>query len=145
MLARYEFTGFWAGKAVDFIRRHKAGPFFVELWPQDVHTPHVPDPEKLPTVAGTPKPHRKFNAVLRRYDREIGRVLDFLKAEGLEQNTIIVFSADNGPEPSFQRQRAGGLECQGRTSGFSRAPMVYTDVYPSKGVLEAVLGPEKRP
>jgi len=109
MLARYQFTGFWADQAVDFMRRHQAGPFFVELWPQDVHTPHVPDPEELPAVAATPPPHRKFNAVLRRYDQEIGRVLDFLKTEGLEQNTIVVFAADNGPEPSFQRQRAGGL------------------------------------
>jgi arylsulfatase A-like enzyme len=36
-------------------------------------------------------------------------VLDFLKAERLEQNTIVVFASDNGPEPSFQRQRTGGL------------------------------------
>jgi arylsulfatase A-like enzyme len=108
-LARYEFTGFWADKAVDFMRRHKAGPFFVDLWPQDVHTPHVPDPEELPVVSGTPGPHRNFNAVLRRYDREVGRVLDFLKDEGLERNTLVIFASDNGPEPSFQRQRAGGL------------------------------------
>ncbi len=109
LLARYQFTGFWADKATDFMRRHKRGPFFVELWPQDVHTPHVPNPEELPGVAGTPKGHHNFNAVLKGYDREIGRVLDFLKAEGLEQNTIVIFAADNGPEPSFERQRSGGL------------------------------------
>jgi arylsulfatase A-like enzyme len=109
MLARYEFTGFWADKTMDFIRRHKQGPFFVEFWPQDVHTPHVPDPEELLRVVDTPKPHQNFNAVLRRYDREIGRVLDFLKTEGLEQNTIVIFASDNGPEPSFERQRTGGL------------------------------------
>ena len=109
MLARYEFTGFWADKTIDFMRRHKDKPFFVEFWPQDVHTPHVPDPEELPFVAETPQPHRNFNAVLRRYDREIGRVLDFLKAEGLEQNTLVIFASDNGPEPSFQRLRTGGL------------------------------------
>lgn len=109
MLARYQFTGFWVDKAIDFIRRHKERPFFVELWPQDVHTPHVPNPEELPSVAGTSKSHHNFNAVLKVYDREIGRVLDFLQAEGLEQNTIVVFASDNGPEPSFARQRSGGL------------------------------------
>ena len=108
-LARYEFTGFWADKTIDFIRRHRHQPFFVELWPQDVHTPHTPDPEELPQVAGTPAPHQKFNAVLRRYDREIGRVLDFLTSEGLAAGTIVVFASDNGPEPSFKRQRSGGL------------------------------------
>ncbi|MEI6235684.1 MAG: sulfatase-like hydrolase/transferase [Planctomycetota bacterium] len=109
MLARYEFTGFWADKSMDFIKRHKDKPFFVEFWPQDVHTPHTPDPEELPHVAQTPQSHQKFNAVLRRYDREIGRVLDFLKAEGLDKNTVVIFASDNGPEPSFQRQRTGGL------------------------------------
>ena len=109
MLARYDFTGFWADKTMDFIRRHKSGPFFVQLWPMDVHTPHVPDPNELPHVAETPQAHQKFNAVLRRFDSEIGRVLDFLKAEGLEQNTIVVFTSDNGAEPSFQRLRTGGL------------------------------------
>ena len=109
MLARYQFTGFWVDKSIDFIRRHKEGPFFVELWPQDVHTPHVPNPAELPSVAGTPKSHHNFNAVLKTYDREIGRLLDFLQAEGLEQNTIVVFASDNGPEPSFERQRSGGL------------------------------------
>ena len=109
MLARYQFTGFWVDKTLDFIRRHKEQPFFVELWPQDVHTPHIPNPEELPSVAGTPQGHRNFDAVLKVYDREIGRVLDFLQAEGLEQNTIVVFASDNGPEPSFERQRSGGL------------------------------------
>src|SRR5262249_19709662 len=73
------------------------------------HTPHTPDPEELPHVADTPKEHHNFNAVLRRYDREVGRLLDFLKVEGLEGNTIVIFSSDNGPQPSFQGQRAGGL------------------------------------
>ena len=109
MLARYEFTGFWAAKAMDFMQRHKDGPFFVELWPQDVHTPHDADPEELPFVAATPVKHHKFNGVLRRYDREIGRILDFLVNQGLEQNTLVIFASDNGPEPSFDGQRAGGL------------------------------------
>ncbi len=109
MLARHQFTSFWVDKTIDFVRRHKKGPFFVELWPQDVHTPHIPNPEELPLVADTPKEHRNFNAVLRTYDREVGRLLDFLKAEGLEENTIVIFASDNGPEPSFQGQRSGGL------------------------------------
>ena len=96
-------------KTMDFIRRHKGGPFYVDLWPQDTHTPHTPDPELLPKYPGTPKEHQNFNAVLDEYDRQIGRLLDFLKAEGLDEQTMVVFTADNGPESSFQRQRSGGL------------------------------------
>ena len=109
MLTRYQFTGYWVDRSIEFIRRHKAGPFFVELWPQDVHTPHVPNPADLPGVVETPPGHHKFNAVLKLYDREIGRLLDFLETEGLAKNTIVIFASDNGPEPSFERQRTGGL------------------------------------
>ena len=109
MIARYEFTGFWIDKAIDFVNRKKDGPFYLEVWPQDVHTPHVPDPEELPKVADTPKRHHNFNAVLSRYDREIGRLLDYLKQAGLDENTIVVFASDNGPEPSFEHQRTAGL------------------------------------
>jgi arylsulfatase A-like enzyme len=75
----------------------------------DVHTPHVPDPEILPRYAAVPAPHRKFDAVLDEYDHHMGRLFEFLKASGLEENTIVVFSSDNGPEPSFEHVRSGGL------------------------------------
>ena len=39
----------------------------------------------------------------------IARLLDGIKKLGLEENTIFIFTSDNGPLPSFQHERTGGL------------------------------------
>ncbi len=107
---RYDFTQYWVNRSIDFIQRHKAGPFYLELWPQDVHTPHTPSAEALTRTAspGLPQNQHNFRAVLNEYDHQIGRFLDALREMGLETNTIVVFAADNGPEPSFEHARTLG-------------------------------------
>ena len=107
---RFRRTQKFVEKATDFIRRAKGRPFYVNIWPNDVHDPHVADPE-LRSKYDTASPgHQNFNAVLDEYDRQFGRLLDFLKAEGLAENTIVVFASDNGPNPPFQdHRRTGGL------------------------------------
>lgn len=107
---RYDFTKYWVDRSVDFIKRHKDRPFYLELWPQDVHTPHTPDEESLTRTAtpDLPKNQHNFRAVLNEYDRQIGRFLDTLREMGLDTNTIVVFSADNGPDPSFAHARTLG-------------------------------------
>lgn len=114
LLPRHQFTEFFVNKAIDFIQRHKDRPFFVNLWPMDVHDPHVPNDvlrEKYSKTEGV-EGLRKFWGVLDEYDRQIGRVLASLKELGLEENTIVVFTSDNGPNPSFGRLRSGGLRGQ---------------------------------
>lgn len=108
---RYDFTKYWVDRGIDFIMRHKDGPFYLELWPQDVHTPHTPDGKSLGRTAtpGLPPNQHNFRAVLNEYDRQIGRFLDALRKLGLEKDTIIVFSSDNGPDPSFGHARTLGL------------------------------------
>lgn len=44
-----------------------------------------------------PKLERKFAATITRLDRDIGRIFDKLKELGLEKNTLVLFSSDNGP------------------------------------------------
>ncbi len=97
-------------RSIDFIKRHQSGPIYLELWPQDVHTPHTPSQAALARTAapGLPKEQHNFRAVLNEYDHQIGRLLDALRDMGLENNTIIVFSADNGPPPSFEHARTLG-------------------------------------
>ena len=50
-----------------------------------------------------------FKAVLREYDKQVGRLVAGIKELGLETNTILIFSSDNGPMPTFHGQRAGGV------------------------------------
>lgn len=104
---RYRFTEYWVDRSIDFMKRHQKGPFYLELWPQDVHLPHTPSEEALARteVPGLPKDKHNFEAVLNEYDRQIGRFLDAIHDLHLDQDTIVVFSADNGPNPSFKRER----------------------------------------
>lgn len=107
---RYDFTQYWVDRSIDFVKRHQSGPFYLELWPQDVHTPHTPSQEALTraSVPGLPAEQNHFRGVLNEYDRQIGRFLDALRDLGLETNTILVFAADNGPQPSFNHARTLG-------------------------------------
>ncbi len=109
-IPRHRMTEYWTDRAVDFIRRHPDTPFYVDLWPQDTHTPHTPEPAQLERMSpAIPGPERRFRTVLKELDVQVGRLLAALKELGRDQETIVVFAGDNGPEPTFGRVRSGGL------------------------------------
>ena len=102
---RWNRTAFFVDKTLAFLRRHKDQPCYVNVWPDDTHTPWVPADEK-PLRAESKD---KFRLVLAEYDRQIGRLIDGLKELGNDTNTLVIFTSDNGPMPSFKGERAGGL------------------------------------
>ncbi len=107
---RWEKTQKYADRAIDFIRRHKDQPFYVRLFPNDVHDPHVPWPgaeEKWKSVTDNPW-EQTFFAVLEEMDRQIGRLVGEIDALGLSEKTLIVFTSDNGPTdwPKYYREEA---------------------------------------
>jgi len=107
---RWERTGFFVDKTLDFLRRHTSQPCYINLWPDDTHDPFVPSPElKQKYNAGNnPKGEPNFKGVLEEYDRQMGRLFEGLKRLGLT-NTLVLFSGDNGPMPSYDQRRTGGL------------------------------------
>ena len=78
-----------------------------------------------------PAPRATFAAMIHRMDRDIGRIADSIRARGLEQRTLILFTSDNGPhreggaDPQFFRS-AGGLRGIKRDlyEGGIRVPMI---------------------
>ena len=106
---RWDRTAFFVDKTLDFLRRHKDQPCYVNLWPDDVHTPWVPSQERLGLYPNGPDEERKFRAVLDEYDRQMGRLFAGLKELGLDERTLVLFASDNGPLPSFRGSRSGGL------------------------------------
>jgi arylsulfatase A-like enzyme len=106
---RHDITAYWVDRAIDFMRRHRDEPFYVNVWPQDTHTPFTPSDKQLEGVGDGPPPQQRFRAVLRELDRQVGRLVAAVRELGLEERTLIVFAGDNGPEPSFNRVRTGGL------------------------------------
>lgn len=120
--------GFWSrattlfvDDTIKFIRDHREQPFYVNLWTLIPHAKLDPSPEQLAVYADLkPKAEdpafgpwmqkylgkaknlenqmKVFCASLTDLDTQIGRLLDTLDEMGLAENTIIVFSSDNGPE-----------------------------------------------
>ena len=98
-VGKHQTTGIYVDKALDFIERNKEKPFFINLFPNDVHDPHLPEENKIEKYKSiTDHPfEQKFLAVLENLDHEIGRFVNKLNEKGLMENTIIVFTSDNGP------------------------------------------------
>jgi arylsulfatase A-like enzyme len=90
-------TDAFAREAVGFIDRHKTEPFFLYLAFNAVHTPMQATEERLKKYASiTDGQRRTYAGMLDPMDEAIGKVLDKLRAEKLEEDTLIFFFSDNG-------------------------------------------------
>ncbi len=114
-----------------FIRENKNKPFFIYLpytiphaelaVPADdfelfrdkfpLETPFVPKPGA--TYRYSEQPHASFVGMVTRMDRQIGEILELLKELGIDGNTLVLFSSDNGPhdagggDPGYFNGNAG--------------------------------------
>lgn len=98
---RWDRTAYFVDRALAFLADNKGKPCFINLWPDDVHTPWVPDESSMDRMPKGGESQRQFEAVLAEYDKQIGRFLDGLKQLGIDHTTIVVFSSDNGALPTF--------------------------------------------
>lgn len=94
--ARY-MTDYWTDESVKVIKANKNRPFFLYMAHWGPHTPLQATREDYEAV-GDIKPHRKrvYAAMVRAGDRSVGRIMDTLEEEVLAENTIVVFTSDNG-------------------------------------------------
>lgn len=114
-------TTLMVNETIRFIKANKDKPFYVNLWTLLPHAPLRPTPEQLAVYDGLeakadhdawkpwtskymanaknlPQQMKVFLAALTDLDTQIARLLDTLDELGLAENTVIVFSSDNGPE-----------------------------------------------
>jgi len=139
--------GLIMARALDFIRRHKARPFFCFM---PVTIPHAamqvpeqyvaPFRETFSQFAGvvgryagteTKNPVAAFAGMMTVLDESVGQVLALLKELGLDENTVVMFTSDNGPhregghKPEFFNSN-GPLKGLKRdlTEGGIRVPML---------------------
>ncbi len=90
-------TDYFTDEAVHAIKQNKNQPFFLYLAHWGVHTPLQASKEDYDALANIPDHrHRVYAAMVRSVDRSVGRVLQTLKDEGLDDNTIVIFTSDNG-------------------------------------------------
>jgi len=94
---RHRITAAFVDRALAFIDRAEGEgkPFYLNLWPDDVHSPFYP----------IPRPNTKvkrdlYLAVLEAMDRQLGVLFDRIRSdEDLSRRTLILLASDNGPEP----------------------------------------------
>ncbi|MEL7499952.1 MAG: sulfatase-like hydrolase/transferase [Planctomycetota bacterium] len=97
-LDRSQITARFVHDAVQFIdESQKEGkPFFVNIWPDDVHSPFFP-PQGM---RGDQQKKTLYQAVLKTMDRQLNELFERIENDPkLRNNTVILIASDNGPEP----------------------------------------------
>lgn len=82
--------------AIDFMEDHKDQPFFIYL-PHNM--PH--DPLHASEAFRGRSEHGIYSDAIEEIDWSVGEILNYLKEQGLAENTLVIFTSDNGGEPRF--------------------------------------------
>jgi len=117
----------FAAEALEFVERHRDGPFFLYL---PLTIPHANNeagkkgmevPDFGPYAdKDWPEPQKGHAAMITRMDGDIGKLMDKIKELGIDEDTFVLFSSDNGPhkeggaDPSF-------FKSSGPLRGYKRA------------------------
>lgn len=130
-----ELTGIYTQEAVKFIKENKAKPFFLYL----AHSmPHVPlaASDKFKGKSG----QGLYGDVIMEIDWSVGQILNTLEEAGLSENTLVIFTSDNGPWINFGNHAgstAGLREGKGTSyEGGQKVPCVmkWPGVIPSGSI-----------
>lgn len=95
---RSSVTSSFVDRTISFIDdSSKAGkPFYVNVWPDDVHSPFFP-PKAL---RGDEAKRTLYRGVVQAMDTQLGKLFDHIRdTPTLRDNTIVIVASDNGPEP----------------------------------------------
>jgi len=96
-MPRYKVSEALVDRAMDEMAaaRKLNKPFYINLWPDDVHSPCEAPPE----MRGDNTPPANYVGVLNELDHQFGRIFDRIKSDPeLRDNTVILIASDNGPE-----------------------------------------------
>jgi len=95
---RSKVTSGFVERALQFIRqaKHDGKPFYVDVWPDDVHSPFHP-PKAL---RGDATKKQLYLGVVRAMDEQLAPLFDCIRQDpALRTNTLVIIASDNGPEP----------------------------------------------
>lgn len=94
---RENFTQIFVDRTIAAIQNAQIAqkPFYINLWPDDIHTPLEP-PKNL---RGDLSIQARFLGVMEEMDKHMGRLFDYIRNNPeLRENTLIIFTSDNGPD-----------------------------------------------
>ena len=139
-------TDVFFGEAIRFIRENKDQPFLVYISPNIAHLPNIVGEEysRPYEEMGLDKGQTIYYGMITNLDENMGRLLDFLKEEGLHENTILAFTTDDGPQKVGQQFDEGGWALEhgfnagqrgGKGSGYEGGHRLFSFVrWPAGGV-----------
>ncbi len=91
-----QITGIYTQKAIDFIQKDHKGPFFLYLAHSMVHVPLAADDR----FKGSSK-QGMYGDVMQEIDWSVGEIMQTLKDIGMDKNTLVIYTSDNGPWLNF--------------------------------------------
>lgn len=97
-LPRCQVTGAFVARALQFIQQAEQSgkPFYVNIWPDDVHSPFFPPKE----LRGDASKKQLYLGVVKAMDEQLAPLFDYIRRQpALLTNTLVLVASDNGPEP----------------------------------------------
>lgn len=159
-------------EAIQFLKDHKGEPFFLNLWFHETHERVAAAEEYLNLYPKeTNLDRRHYLGDVSQMDAAVGKLLKFLDDNGLADNTLVLFTSDNGPETLNRYKNGnrsygspgplrgmklhvteGGYRVPGiiRWPGHTKAGSVWTepvcsvDLLPTFCAIAGVKAPERR-
>lgn len=114
-----ELTKRYTDEAVEFIERHKEQPFFIYVSHHIVHSPLKPSEDFVGTSS-----KGKYGDFIKELDDSTGLIMTALHDAGVDDNTLVVFTSDNGPTgPGSTGGLNGGKYCT--MEGGHRVPGIF--------------------
>ncbi len=114
---------------IEFIKKNKDRPFFAYYPMVLVHDPFLRTPDSAPAEQGRNAKLRNYRDMMNYADKCVGRIVDALDEHGLREDTVLIFTADNGTGrgltyPYRNEQRKG--EKAYATDGGTHAPLIVS-------------------
>lgn len=86
----------YAARSLEFIRKNSSKPFFLTLAYTPPHAAFIVPELGIYNKKDWPLNHKIYAAMISRMDTEVGKLLDLLEELGIDENTLILFTSDNG-------------------------------------------------
>ena len=134
-------------EALKFIRQHKSEPFFLYYATPVPHAAIQVPEDSLQHYRGRwdekaylgqkgylphPAPRAGYAAMVTRMDQHVGRILDLLKELGLEEDTLVMFSSDNGDSMRTKHARSLARSNAARRNSATPVDMRTWSIKPGK-------------
>ena len=118
-LSQKRYTRLFHDKAIEFLEKTKKdSPFFLYLAHKDPHQPCFPADDFEGSSNAGP-----YGDTIKQVDWSVGELMKYLKENGLDKNTLVIFTSDNGPWYNGSTGGLRGRKGQSYEGGY-RVPMI---------------------